>query len=101
MDRVVPCAAILRTHLQQQWHAWGDPTMEDTLDEIESVRQFAGREFNEACDPGLDDDSQVRAVSGTPRPGAHMREGTIIDWHDNQRPSSTKSRDKTRDPDMH
>jgi hypothetical protein len=31
----------------QKWYAFSDPTMEDALDEIESMRRFAGLELGE------------------------------------------------------
>ena len=33
---------MLRIHLMQQWYALSDPTMEETLYEIASMRRFAG-----------------------------------------------------------
>ncbi len=33
---------MLRIHLMQQWHSLSDPTMEETLIEVPSMRRFAG-----------------------------------------------------------
>ena len=41
----MPAATMLRIHFMQQWYELSDPTMEDTLYEIESMYCFAGLEF--------------------------------------------------------
>ncbi len=37
-----PLATMLRIHLMQQWYSLSDPTMEETLIEVPSMRRFAG-----------------------------------------------------------
>jgi IS5 family transposase len=113
-----PMAAstMLRIHFMQQWYTLSDPAMEDALYEIESMRRFAGLELNE--DPIPDEttilkfrrfleqhglaakilDAVNAYLSGK---GLLLRQGTIVDATIIQAPSSTKNRDKQRDPEMH
>jgi transposase, IS5 family len=47
----IPYATMLRIYLMQNWYALSAPGMEDALYEIESMRRFAGIEFNEEAIP--------------------------------------------------
>lgn len=42
-----PMKAMLRVHLMQNWFALSDPAMEEALDEIASLRSFAGLKLSE------------------------------------------------------
>lgn len=113
-----PMAAstMLRIHFMQQWYTLSDPEMEDALYEIESMRRFAGLELNE--DPLPDETTILKfcrflkqhglgakildAVNAyLTGKGLLLRQGTIVDATIIQAPSSTKNRDRQRDPEMH
>jgi IS5 family transposase len=112
----MPAATMLRIHFMQQWYVLSDPAMEDALYEIESMRRFAGLELND--DPIPDETTILKfrrfleqhglAAKILDTVNAHLgqqglllRQGTIVDATIIHAPSSTKNRDKKRDPDMH
>ena len=112
----MPAGMMLRIHFMQQWYALSDPAMEDALYEIESMRRFAGLELNEDAIPDETTILKFRrflekhglAVKMLEAVNAHLgekglllRQGTIVDATIIQAPSSTKNRDKQRDPEMH
>jgi IS5 family transposase len=112
----MPAATMLRIHFMQQWYALSDPAMEDALYEIESMRRFAGLELNENAIPDETTILKFRrfleqhglAVKILEAVNAHLsgkglllRQGTIVDATIIQAPSSTKNKDKQRDPEMH
>lgn len=112
----MPSATMLRIHFMQQWYALSDPAMEDALYEIESMRRFAGLELNEDAIPDETTILKFRrfleqhglaarildAVNAhLGQQGLLLRQGTIVDATIIQAPSSTKNRDKQRDPEMH
>ncbi|EIM03875.1 MULTISPECIES: IS5 family transposase [Rhodanobacter] len=112
----MPAATMLRIHFMQQWYALSDPAMEDALYEIESMRRFAGLELNEEAIPdettilkfrrfleqhGLAVRILETVNSYLGKQGLLLRQGTIVDATIIQAPSSTKNRDKQRDPEMH
>ncbi len=101
--------------LGEMEYALSDPAMEDALYEIESMRRFAGLELNEDAIPDETTILKFRrfleqhdlAVKILEAVNAHLgqrglllRQGTIVDATIIQAPSSTKNRDKQRDPDM-
>jgi transposase, IS5 family len=111
----MPAATMLRIHFMQQWYALSDPAMEDALYEIESMRRFAGLELNEDAIPdettilkfrrfleqhGLAAKILEAVNAHLGQRGLLLRQGTIVDATIMQAPSSTKNRDKQRDPDM-
>lgn len=111
----IPAATMLRIHFMQQWYALSDPAMEDALYEIESMRRFAGLELNEDAIPDESTILKFRrfleqhglAVKILEAVNAHLsgkglllRQGTIVDATIIAAPSSTKNRDKERDPEM-
>ena len=111
----MPAATMLRIHFMQPWYALSDPALEDALYEIESMRRFARLELNENA---IADETTILkfrrlleqqglAVKILEAVNAHLgqqglllRQGTIVDATIIQPPSSTKNRDKQRDPDM-
>ena len=112
----IPYATMLRIHLLQQWYALSDPAMEDALYEIESMRRFASVELNEDAIPdettilkfrrfleehGLAPRMLEVVNAHLSQHGLLLRQGTIVDATIINAPSSTKNRDKTRDPEMH
>ncbi len=112
----MPAATMLRIHFMQQWYALSDPAMEDALYEIESMRRFAGLELNEDAIPDettilkfrrfLEQHGLAAKILETVnaylgQKGLLLRQGTIVDATIIAAPSSTKNRDKQRDPEMH
>ena len=108
-------ATMLRIHLLQQWYALSDPAMEEALYEIASMRQFAGlslltdipdettilnfRRLLERHDlAGVLLETVNRYLA---KGGRTMRTGTIVDATIIHAPSSTKNRERARDPEMH
>jgi IS5 family transposase len=112
----IPCHVMLRIHFMAQWYALGDPAMEDALYEIESMRRFAGLELNEDAIPdettilklrrfleqhGLAAQMLDAVNKHLGQQGLLLRAGTIVDATIIHAPSSTKNRDRARDPEMH
>lgn len=106
--------AMLRVHLMQNWFALSDPAMEEALYEIASLRTFAGldlqaipdettilnfRHMLEASDLAEDIFKQVNVHLA--RKGLLLKKGSIVDATIIAAPSSTKSAEGERDPDMH
>lgn len=113
-----PMAAstMLRIHFMQQWYALSDPAMENALYEIESMRRFAGLELNEHAIPdettilkfrhflerhGLATKMLETVNAHLVQQGLLLRQGTIVDATIIHAPSSTKNRERKRDPEMH
>ncbi len=113
--RPYPLATMLRIHLLQNWFGYSDPSMEEALYEVAPLRQFARLSLLDA----IPDETtmlnfrhllerhglaaqMLQAVNGhlTER-GLLLRQGTIVDATIIHAPSSTKNRDRTRDPEMH
>jgi transposase, IS5 family len=106
---------MLRIYLMQQWFQLSDPGMEDALYDSESMRRFAQIELGldaipdettilnfrhllEEHDLTAELFSEVQAyLEGH---GLMLREGTIVDATIIDAPSSTKNKDKKRDPEM-
>lgn len=111
----MPLPAMLRIHCMQQWFGFSDRQMEDALYEIEGVRRFAG--FSGVTD-ALPDETTIlnfrhflednglaavllEAINGHLKAGGLLvSKGTMVDATIVHAPSSTKNRDKARDPDM-
>lgn len=99
----------------QLFYNLSDPGMEDVLYEIESMRNFAGVILNDRI-PGeitilnfrhLLESNQLgkplfEEINGyLAKNGMVLREGTIVDAKIISAPSSTKSKEKERDSEMH
>lgn len=112
----MPASTMLRIHFMQQWYALSDPAMEDALYEIESMRRFAGLELNEDAIPdettilkfrrfleqhGLAAKMLEAVNAHLSGKGLLLRQGTIVDATIIAAPSSTKNKDRQRDPAMH
>ncbi|WP_444926027.1 IS5 family transposase [Microbulbifer sp. TRSA002] len=110
-----PLSVMLRIHCMQLFYNLGDPAMEDSLYEIESMRSFAGLtlsnpipdettilnfrhllEFNQLGAALFDEINKHLAENGMV-----LREGTIVDATIISAPTSTKNKKKERDPEMH
>lgn len=112
----MPLEAMLRIYFMQQWYAMSDPGMEDALYEIESMRRFAGLELVEDAIPDETTILKFRRLLERQKlteqllaaindvlesKGALLKGGTMVDATIIHASSSTKNREKKRDPDMH
>ena len=113
--RPYPLAVMLRIHVVQLCYNLSDPAMEDLLYEAESARRFCGLTLSEP----IPDESTIlhfrhllerhelgaelfAAINAhLARRGLLLREGTIVDATIIAAPSSTKNRQRERDPEMH
>jgi IS5 family transposase len=107
---------MLRIHFMQQWFGLSDPAMEEALHDVPLYCQFA------RLDPGmsrLPDESTIlrfrhllgehdlslqimAAINATlANKGLMLKAGTVVDATLIAAPSSTKNKDRERDPEMH
>lgn len=111
--RPIPAEVMLRIYFLQQWYGLSDPAMEDSLYDVESMRRFAGVALD-----GIPDETTIckfrhflekhrltevlfqRSQEYLSQRGLMVNEGTIVDATIIAAPSSTKNRDKARDPEM-
>lgn len=112
----MPIEQMLRIHFLQQWYAYSDPGMEEALYEIPLLRAFAGIDLGRDLIP---DEStilrfrrlleqhglaqQIFAQVQELLEASHLilQEGKMVDATLIHAPSSTKNRDRKRDPEMH
>ena len=109
-----PLMAMLRVHLMQNWFGYSDPAMEEALYETTILRQFAGlsleripdettilnfRRLLERHELAVGILAVINSYLGDR--GLSLRQGTIVDATLINAPSSTKNKDKKRDPEMH
>jgi transposase, IS5 family len=107
---------MLRIHFMQQWFALSDPTMEESLYDVASMRRFAGLSLTRGNIPDettiLNFRHLLEKNSLAPRlltevnallseRGLLLRQGTIVDATIINAPSSTKNESGKRDPEMH
>lgn len=107
---------MLRVYFLQQWYGLADEALEDALYDSQALRGFAGIELGR--DPVPDATTVLHFRHWLERydlakalfdevgamlaeRGLLMRQGTIVDATIIAAPSSTKNRDKARDPEMH
>jgi IS5 family transposase len=106
---------MLRVHFMQQWFSLSDPAMEEAFFDTPLYREFARLEAHER----LPDEStilrfrhrlekhklaeQILATVNTllEERGLLLKAGTAVDATLIPAPSSTKNKDKERDPEMH
>ena len=111
-----PVESLLRIHFMQQWFTLSDPAVEEALHDVPLFRDFAGLG---GWDDRLPDEStilrfrhalekhklaeQILATVNDllERRGLLLRAGTVVDATLIAAPSSTKNKDKARDPEMH
>lgn len=113
--RPVPLETMLRIHLLQQWFGYSDPAMEEALHDIPMLREFAGLDAGEDAMPDETTILKFRhlleahALAQTlfdetaallAEKGLLLRQGTIVDATLIAAPSSTKNRERRRDPEM-
>ena len=113
--RPYPLRVMLRIHCLQLWFNLSDPGMEQELYDSRSMLEFAGLSLSEP----IPDETTIlnfrhlleRHQLGTAlfatinahlaRQGLQVCEGTIVDSTIISAPSSTKNRERARDPEMH
>ena len=109
-----PLMAMLRVHLMQNWFWYSDPAMEESLYETTILRQFAGLGLERIPDETtilnfrrLLEKYELAAgilvvINGyLGDRGLSLRQGTIVDATLINAPSSTKNKERKRDPQMH
>lgn len=110
-----PLSVMLRVHCVQLFYNLSDPGMEDLLYESDPVRRFVGLRLTGS----LPDETTIlnfrhlleqhhlgqgllqEINAHLESQGLKLREGTIVDATIIEAPSSTKNRNKARDPEMH
>jgi IS5 family transposase len=107
---------MLRIHFLQSWFNLSDPGAEEALYDMESLRRFVGIDLGNEPVPdettickfrhlleahGLGERIFQEVNAHLEEKGLKLSEGTIMDATIINAPSSTKNRDKKRDPDMH
>ena len=107
---------MLRMYLLQVWFNLSDEGIEDAIYDSYAFRKFMGINFNEEQVPDATTllkfrhllekhhigEQLFRAINYVlEQGGAMMKGGTIVDATIINAPSSTKNKEKTRDPEMH
>ena len=106
---------MLRTHFLQQWFSLSDPAMEEAFFDVPLYREFAqldahGRLLEKSTilrfRHRLEKHKLADAILATVNDllgeqGLLLRQGSAVDATLIAAPSSTKNRDKQRDPEMH
>lgn len=104
---------MLRIYFMQQWYQLSDPAMEDSLYDIECMRRFANVSLDKVPDESTilnfrhfleKHELTKKLFQSTERylseHGMILSEGTIVDASIVSAPSSTKNKDRQRDPEM-
>lgn len=114
--RPVGIERMLRIHFLQHWFELSDPAAEEALYDSRAMREFVGIDLGQ--EPVPDEttickfrhlmerhnlgDELFRLVNVyLQENGMRLSRGTIVDASIISAPSSTKNREKARDPDMH
>ena len=107
---------MLRMYFLQQWFALSDEALEDALYDSHSMREFVGIDLAREAVPDATTLLKFRRLleahaltaqlfeainAHLAEQGLLLREGTMVDASIIAAPSSTKNKDKTRDPQMH
>ena len=107
---------MLRIHFLQHWFNLTDPAVEEALYESRSMRRFVGIDLGREPAPDETTVCKFRHLLEAHNLGGRLFElingylqenglkvstGTIVDATIIEAPSSTKNKDKARDPDMH
>ncbi len=108
--------SMLRVYCMQQWYGLSDPSMEEALYEIASMRRFAGFSLGSGSIPDETTILNFRHLLEANKLTEHvfalinqyllskglcLSKGTIVDATIIQAPSSTKNASGSRDPEMH
>ena len=109
-------AKMLRIYFLQQWYNLSDPAIEEALYDSETMRRFVGIENGQDTIPDestvclfrhlleehrLPDRIFAEVKALLTERGLMMHQGTIVDATTINAPSSTKNKNKERDPEMH
>ena len=107
---------MLRIHFLQHWYDLSDPAVEEALYDSSSMRRFAGVDLGRESAPdettvckfrhlleehGLGKRIFEEVGRYLQKQGFKLSRGTIVDATIISAPSSTKNKDKARDPEMH
>ena len=107
---------MLRLYFVQQWYGLADEALEDAVYDSQALRQFVGIDLGVEAVPDATTVLKFRhrleqhqltqtllaAVNADLEArGLWMRQGTLVDATLIAAPSSTKNKDKKRDPEMH
>jgi len=107
---------MLRIHFLQHWYDLSDPAVEEALYDSEAMRRFVGIDLGRerapdestACkfrhlleEHGLGKRIFEEVGRYLQKQGFKLSRGTIVDATIISAPSSTKNKDKARDPEMH
>jgi IS5 family transposase len=110
-----PLETMLRIHFMQQWFSLSDPGMEEAFFDVPLYREFAQLE-DYACLPDestilrfrhrLEQHQLAEQILATVnqlliQQGLLLKVGSVVDATLIPAPTSTKNKDKTRDPEMH
>lgn len=110
-----PLEWMIRIYCLQQWYSLSDPGMEDALYDIESMRRFVGLKLSSDAIPDETTILNFRHLlekhhltetlfkeinAYLDEKKMSMKRGTIVDATLIAAPSSTKNKDKSRDPEM-
>lgn len=114
--RPVGIERMLRIHFMQHWFNLSDPGMEEALYDIPSMREFAGIDLGREAAPDETTICKFRHLLEKKNLGERLfhlvneylqennlfvSKGTIVDATLIDAPTSTKNKEKQRDPDMH
>lgn len=114
--RPIGIERMLRIHFLQHWFALSDPATEEALYDSRAMRSFVGIDLGQEPVPdettickfrhlmehhNLGDALFHKVNDYLAENGMKVARGTIVDATIINAPSSTKNRDKARDPDMH
>lgn len=112
----IGCLRMLRIYFLQQWYNLADEALEDSLYDIQSLREFVGIDlgsekvpdattllkFRHLLEQNNLTSQMLQAINADlARRGLLMRAGTIVDATLIAAPSSTKNQNGQRDPEMH
>ena len=107
---------MLRVYFIQQWYGLSDEGVEDAITDSQALRRFVGIDLSREDAPDATTLLQFRRLLETHRlteklfscingplaaQGLLLKEGSIADATILSAPSSTKNREKARDPEMH
>lgn len=112
----IPLERMLRIHFLQHWFNLSDPAAEEALYESPTLRAFAGIDLG--AEPAPDETTICRfrhlleahdlaarifedVLAYLEAKGMKIAAGTIVDATIIAAPSSTKNKDRARDPEMH
>ena len=107
---------MLRIHFMQQWFGLSDPAMEEALHDVPLYRDFSGLDagltrlpdestilrFRHLLEKHALAEQMLATINALlTKKGLLLKAGSAIDATLIPAPSSTKNKDKARDPDMH